>query len=138
VIYRSDQALITVNIPGITIDTEPWDLWEGGEKKAESLKVFPGGMKDGVELGNTPSREPLKIGRKWCDPLIVTFKAIEALVGNGQIEASRTTLNANKQPVGSPITQSGIILEAGEVKYKAGPAEELMFMITIGPHVAAA
>lgn len=137
-LYTSSQALITVNFQGVTIDNEPWELWEDGQKKAESLKAFPGGMKDGVELGSTPTREPLKLGRKWCDPLIAAYKSLEALIGFGPMEASRTTLNASKQPVGPPITLTGIVLEVGPVMYKAGPSEELMLMVTMGTNVAGA
>ncbi len=132
-LYTSSQALITVNFTGVTIDSEPWELWEDGQKKAEGLKAFPGGMKDGIELGSTPTREPLKLGRKWCDPLITAYKSLEALVGFGPMEASRTTLNASKQPVGSPITLSGIVLEIGQVMYKAGPSEELTLLADYGP-----
>lgn len=137
-LYTSSQALIAVHFTGVTIDNEPWELWEDGQKKAEGLKAFPGGMKDGIELGSTPTREPLKLGRKWCDPLISAYKTLEGLVGFGEMEASRTTLNASKMPVGSPITLTGIILEVGQVLYKAGPSEELMLMITMGPNVAGA
>jgi hypothetical protein len=137
-LYTSSQALIAVNFTGVVIDNEPWELWEDGQKKAESLKAFPGGMKDGFELGSTPTREPLKVGRKWSDPLIGAYKTLETLVGFGKAEASRTTLNASKLPVGSPITLSGIVLEVGQVMYKAGPSEELMLMVTIGTDVAGA
>jgi hypothetical protein len=137
-IYTSSQALIAVSFVGLTIDNKPWELWEDGEKKAEGLKVWPGGMVDGEELGSTPTREPLKLGRKWDDMLIAAYKSLDAICGFGEMEASRTTLNAAKQPVGAPITLSGRVLEVGQVMYKSGPSEELMLMVTMGPNVALA
>lgn len=137
-LYTSSQALIAVSFVGITIDNKPWELWEDGQKKSEGLKVWPGGMEDGVELGSTPTRENLKLGRKWDDTLIAAYKAIDAIVGFGEMEASRTTLNATKQTVGAPITLSGRVLEVGQVLYKSGPSEELMLMVTMGANVTLA
>ena len=134
-IYRSDTALIIVSVVGVTIDTESWDLFEGGEKKTDGLKVWSGGMKDGQELGGTPTREPIKVSRKWSDVLIGAFAALDAAAGNGEMEVSVQTLNASKVPVGTPVTYSGILLEVGRPMAKAGPSEEIMLMLTMGSNV---
>lgn len=132
--YRSDQFLIHVNVEGITIDNEPWELFEGGEKKAQSLKQFPGGMADQVELGNTPEREQIKLARKWSDVLINAFKALDNASGHTPMEVSVTTLGANKKPTGNTDTYTGILLETKRPTYKAGPAEVAMLELTMGPH----
>lgn len=134
-IYRSDQALVLPNFFTVVIDDEPWDLFENGDDlKTAGLKVYPGGMGDAVELGGTPEPEAIKIARKWCDPLIVAYKPLRALVGNGPAEVSVTTLNASKQPVGETDTYAGKILGVKRAIYKAGPSEEVMLEVTIGPH----
>lgn len=132
-IYRSDQFLIHPVFAGIVIDNEPWDLFEGGENKSAGLKVWPGGMQDQVELGGTPEREPIKLARKWADPLIVAYKQLEGIVGNGPVSVSVTTLNAQKIPLNDTTTYSGIVLEVHRPNYKSGPSEQAMLEITIGP-----
>lgn len=137
-IYRSDQALIHPNFFSVVIDDEPWDLFEGDELKTAGLKVYPGGMKDAIELGGTPEPEPIKIARKWSDPLIAIYKPLRALVGNGPAEVSVTTLNAVKQPTGETDTYAGIVLAVKRPMYKAGPSEEIMLEVTIGTHAGVA
>jgi hypothetical protein len=134
-IYRSDQALVVVNFFTVVIDNEPWDLFDNGEDlKTAGLKVYPGGMKDAVELGGTPEPEPIKVARKWCDPLIAAYKPLRALVGNGPAEVSITTKNAARQNIGETDTYTGIVLGVKRATYKAGPSEEIMLEVTIGPH----
>lgn len=132
--YRSDQALIHVSVAGVGLDAEPWDLFEGGEKKTAGLKVWPGGMKDQEELGGTPEREPIKVARKWDDILINAFKALDDAASNTPAEVSVTTLNAQKLPTGPTTTYSGVLLDVKRPTYKSGPAEESVLELTIGPH----
>jgi len=134
--YRSDQALVHVAVQGVKLDNEPWDVFEGGERKSAGLKVYPGGMREQVELGGTPEREPVKVQRKWSDALIGVFKELDAVVGEAPAEVSITTLNDAKQPVGSPIVYKGILLGVTRPHYKAGPSEEILLELTIGTHGA--
>ncbi len=132
--YRSDTALIVINVENITVDTEPWDIFEGGEKKSAGLKVFPGGMAEQIELGGTPEREAIKVSRKWSDVLVNAFAKLDEGAGNAHMEVSVTNLNALKVPTGPTTTWSGILLECKQPNRKAGPSEEIYLELTMGPH----
>ncbi len=134
--YRSDQALIHATFPGVWENTEPWDLFEGGEKKSAGLKIFPGGMAEMVELGGTPEREPIKIARKWSDVLIGVFKKLDAIVGNGEAVVTVQPLNNAKATTGEIITYNCLVLEVKRPMYKAGPSEVSELEISLGPQGA--
>ncbi len=134
--YRSDQALIHCTFPGVWENSEPWGLFEGGEKKSAGLKIFPGGMAEQVELGGTPEREPIKLARKWSDVLIGVFKTLDAIVGEGEAVVSVQPLNKSKVPVGELLTFNCILLELKRPMYKAGPSEVSELELTLGPQGA--
>jgi hypothetical protein len=130
--YRSDQALLHLNVVGISLPDVPWDKLEGAEKKAEGLAVFPGGSLDQVELGGIAKREPAKLSVKWSDSFIAVWKALDAIAGRGIATATYSVLDANYVPTGEGATYTGIVLEVTRPNYEAGKSEEALMLVTIG------
>jgi hypothetical protein len=128
---RSDQAQISVEVEGVTIDKESWGSMEGGDNVAEEATAFPGGMKPQVALGGFPKRGPLTITRPWADTLINVYKALDGRVGLSKVTASYQNLNANKEAVYTPYTYTGVLTSVLRPNYKAGTSEEAHLTITI-------
>ena len=133
--YRSDQARIDVRVSGITIDTESWDVLEGGDRTAEDLTIFPGGMKPQVPLGGIAKRAPVKVQRAWSSVLIPAFKALDEAAGSTEAEATYTVLEANgskAEIAGNPITYKGVLLKVERPNYKAGTSEVPFLTVDLG------
>ena len=128
---RTDQASIGVSVQGVTLPTESWALMEGGDNVSEEATAFPGGMKPQLALGGYPKRGPLTISIPWADNLIGLYKALDARVGISKVTASYQPLNANKEPLGAPITYTGVLTSAVRPNYKAGTSEEAHLQITV-------
>jgi hypothetical protein len=123
-IYRSDQVSIHVTIRGVTLDTESWDMLEGGDNKAEEVTVFPGAMAEQVALGGIPKRSPITVERLWADSLIGAYKQIEGLVGKAEVEASYTVLGPAGESTGNTFNYTGVLTGCTRPNYKAGTSEE--------------
>jgi hypothetical protein len=133
-LYRSDQALIYVEVSGVTLDKEPWSEFEGGDPQVTSVPAFPGGMKPLVELGDFPKPSPITVGRPWSDVLAAAYKAIYRRAGIGEAKVSYQLLSASKEPVGEVFSFTGILGTPTRPGYKAGTSEEAMLKLVINPH----
>lgn len=130
--YRSDQAAIGVTIAGITIDNESWDILEDGDNEVDTLKVFPGGMASGLDLGGIPKPGDLTVGRLWSSILIPKYKEIYNEAGQAAVTVTYSVLERNKSTMGVVFTQNGTLGTVKKTNYKAGTAEEAFVMIKVG------
>src|SRR5215472_12901841 len=132
--FRSDQAAIHVNVAGVALDKEPWDMLEGGDPVAEEVNIFPGGMAPQVALGGLPKWGPLTVERAWSEALGNVFKELIGGVGNAPAEVSYVQFNTSKQPVpgaGHTYTYTGVLLSVQRPKYKATESVEAFLKITV-------
>src|ERR1700684_4438829 len=79
-VYRSDQGAIHVNVAGVSLDSEVWDMLEGGDVTAEELVVFPGAMQEQIALGGVAKRAPLTVERLWSEAMTGVKKALDRAV----------------------------------------------------------
>lgn len=117
-LYRSDQARIGFQVPGVNLDIVSWDTFEGGENQANNLNYMPGGMQPAVDLGGVPQRSDITITREWSDTLAGIYKPLDNLTGKGTCTVSYQTLDANGNPVpGALFTYTGVIKSVSRPNY---------------------
>ena len=97
--------------------------------------LFPGGMRPQVQLGGFPKRGAITVSRPWSTTWVQNklFKLLDAKTGLAKAEVSYTALDAEKKPVGDPITYTGVLTGVKRPAYKAGTSEEAHLQITIAP-----
>jgi hypothetical protein len=132
VYYRTDMAEIHVELTGIPLDKESWDMMEGGDPVAPETPHFPGGMQPQVELGGLPKWTPIVVERGWAESLALVYKTIANTAGSTPATVSYIQLGANKQPTGVIDTYTGVLLAAERPKYKATESTEAFLKLTIG------
>lgn len=130
---RTDQAQVTVEVPGVALDKESWDTLTGGDNVAEEASVFPGGMKPLVQLGGFPKRSALTVSRPWADSLVGLYKGLDAAVGRARVTVAYQNLNTNREAVYTPFTYSGILTSVKRPDYKAGTSEAGHLEIVVSP-----
>ncbi len=130
--YRSDQWAIHVEVSGVSLDKESWDMLEGGDPVAEETTVFPGGMQPQVALGGIPKWTPLTVERAWSEALGAVYKSLAGASGNGVATVSAVQLNNAKQPTGQVYTYTGVLTSCERPKYKATESVEALLKITVG------
>jgi len=133
-LLRSDQALINVEIAGITLDKEPWSELTGFDNTPESTPAFPGGMKPMSELGGFAKPTLGTVSRPWSESLIRPYKEMWTKAGNAPVTVTWRALNANKEPIGEPIVYTGVLGTPTRPGYKAGTSEEAKLQITVMPN----
>jgi hypothetical protein len=106
---RQDQWLNTLTIDGKSYGV--WDTMTGGDVEATETKYKPGGMQPETSLGGSTSVSNITLGkllkaeRDW--DLIRGLMA--ARVGKAECLVARQPLDVDANPVGKPITYSGIL-----------------------------
>lgn len=128
---RSDQALISVEVTGVGLDKEPWAELTGGDNTPESTESYPGGMKPLVALGGFPKPTALTVTRPWQESLVKPYKELWARSGQAEAKVTYRNLNANREPIGEPITYTGVLGTVTRPGYKAGTSEEAKLQLTI-------
>lgn len=131
---RSDQAQILVEVSGVTLDKESWSIMEGGDQTAESAQAFPGGQKPLIALGGFPKRSTITVQRPWTDVLYGAYKTLDGKVGQATVTVAYQNQNSNREPIGTPITYTGVLQSVSRPNYKAGTSEEAKLMITVDPN----
>lgn len=132
-LLRSDQALVTVRVEGVALDSEPWQAFEDGNVKVQGLKIFPGGQKPMINLGGVPDRDDAKVARTWSIELAGLKKQLDAVAGEAAMEIYVTPL-IKGVPTGTTETYSGVLGNVERAKYKSGPATEEFLTLTLMPH----
>lgn len=128
---RSDQAQINVEVAGVTLDTESWSSLEGGDNTPETAQVFPGGQKPVVALGGFAKPTPLTVMRPWSEALIKPYKELWSRAGQAAATVTYRNQNANREPIGEPVTYTGVLGTVTRPGYKAGTSEEAKLQITV-------
>lgn len=129
---RSDQAEIHVEVTGVALDKESWDMMEGGDPVAEETVVFPGGMNPQVALGGLPKWSPVTVERTWSESLGADYKTLANAAGSAPCTVSYIMLNANKIPTGQVYTYTGVLASCERPKYKSSESTDAYLKLTIG------
>lgn len=79
-IYTSNQAFITLSVPGVTLDNKSWDKFSGGGRTADTQNFPPGGMQPSVATGGVTKRNQITLERAWDDTLIGAALTLDAAV----------------------------------------------------------
>ena len=117
--YRSDTVDIHVQITGIALDLESWDMMEGGDPVSESTLHYPGGMAPQVALGGLPKWSQIVVERAWGETLATVYKQIANSVGGAPMTVSYIQLGLNRIPTGVVDTYTGVLAGAERPKYKS-------------------
>ncbi len=128
--FRSDQAAIHVEVTGVALDKEAWDMMEGGDPVAESTIHFPGGMEPQVPLGGLPKWSQLTVERAWSESLGAIYKTLVAGVGNAPGHVSYVQFNNAKQPQGQVYTYNCVLMSAERPKYKSDESTKAFLKCT--------
>ena len=129
--YRSDQAEIHVEITGIALDHESWDMMEGGDPVAEETVVFPGGQVPQVALGGLPKWSMVTVERAWSEALAGVYKQIANSAGSAPMTVSYIQRSGGK-PTGVVDTYTGVLTSAERPKYKASESTDAFLKLTMG------
>jgi hypothetical protein len=122
-LYRTDQASIGVTVAGVALPNESWDVLEGAENTVEGITVLPGGMAPQRALGGIPKRGPATVKKLWSESLIVLFKQLDGLAGQGLITITYTVLNANRTATAFTETYTGVMGTVSRPNYDAKTSE---------------
>jgi hypothetical protein len=123
VLYRTDQASIGVTVAGIALPEGSWDVLEGAENTVEGVTALPGGMGPQRAMGGIPKRGPATVKKLWSEPLVLVFKQLDALAGQGGITIIYTVMNANKTATVFTETYTGVMGTVERPNYDAKTAE---------------
>ncbi len=129
--YRSDQASIGVEVSGVTLDHESWDVLEGGEATVEGVQLLPGGMAPMIAKGGIPKRSPLTVKRLWSEALIKIFGQLDGVSGTAAVTVKYTVLNSRVSATPHVITYTGVLGSVSRPNYEASKAEAAFLMITV-------
>ncbi len=127
---RTDQERVTVTVAGK--DLGVWDMFEGGEVKADSQKHRPGGMGPEESLGGPRSREDFTLQRLYKlerDHPISKF--LDNQVGTGEVVAVRTMLGTDRMPVGEPITFRGTLITYKHPPHDSSSNDKKMVVLEV-------
>lgn len=130
VYYRSDQARIGVEVTGLTLDKESWDVLEGGDQVVEGVTLLPGGMAPQVARGGIPKRSAITVKRLWSESLINLYKKLDESAGNAPITVTYTVLNNRNSATTFTITYTGVLENVSRPNYDATKAEAAYLTIT--------
>lgn len=130
--YRSDMVEIHVEITGIALDKESWDMMEGGDPVAEEVNIFPGGQAPQVALGGLPKWSAITVERAWSEGLAAVYKQIANTVGSAPMSVSYIQRGANKLPTGVVDTYTGVLTSAERPKYSSKESTEAFLKLTMG------
>lgn len=107
---RVDQESIHVVVDGD--DLGIFQTFEGGAAVADDTKNRPGGMGQEESLGGPVSRDPFTVGRIYdLERDHLAMKRLDGKVGSAKGSVSRTKLDRNRNPIGSPISYTGILIK---------------------------
>jgi hypothetical protein len=129
--YRSNQAEVHVELTGIGLDKESWDMMEGGDPVAEETVVFPGGEAPQVALGGLAKWSPITVERAWSEALAGLYKQIANSVGSTPMTVSYIQ-RFNGKPTGVVDTYTGVLTSAERPKYKATESVDAFLKLTMG------
>ena len=127
--YRSDLAEIRVEVTGVPLDKEGWDMFEGADPVAEGVTVFPAGGPQ-VALGGLPKWTPGTVERLWSEALAGAYKTLVGVCGFAPITVSYIQLAANKVPTGVIDTYSGVLKSVERPKYKSDESTDAFLKLT--------
>lgn len=130
-LIRSDQALIRVEIEGVSIDKLAWSSFEGAEGTVEGEPVMPGGMEPQVAVGGVRKLSPVTVERDWSEALAAIYKQLFAVMGSAGAKPSYQPLGRNKVPVGEPFSYTGILTGVSRPNYKGASSEGAMLKLVI-------
>jgi hypothetical protein len=107
-LYTSHKFLITFSIPGVTIDTKPWDKFEGAAHSNDTQNYPAGGIAPSIAVSGVGKREQATLQRAFDDILVASHNAIDAATGQACSIAVKPLKSRGAQPgVGPNFT--GII-----------------------------
>ena len=109
-LYTSRNFKISLSIPGLTIDNQAWDKFQGGGHAAETQNYPPGGMQPSLAVGGVTKRNTATLERAWDDVLIGAFIAIDGSL-NSPCTVGVTPLKSATTTAGNQRTYTGIIKE---------------------------
>jgi hypothetical protein len=136
-IFRSDQVAIHVSVAGVSLDSEVWDMLEGGDVTAEELVVFPGAMQEQIPLGGVAKRAPITVERLWSEAMTGVKKALDrAVVVAAAVTVSYTVLGPEQASTGYVETYTGVLTGCTRPNYKAGTSEEAKLQLKVSPNGA--
>lgn len=128
--FRSDQARIQVNIPGINLPSDSWSKMEGGDNVAETSQLLPGGMAPAIAQGGLSKRSDVVVHRPWSDTMVALFKQLDQSTGSARGTQTYTVLDANKNPVpGSSVTYSGVLKSVTRPNYDSSSSGEALLQL---------
>jgi hypothetical protein len=134
-ILRSDQVALHVSVAGVPLDSEVWDMLEGGEIANEEVIVYPGAMQEQIALGGVSKRSPITVERLWSEAMIANYKALErACVVAAAVTVSYTLLGPEQASTGFVFTYTGVASGVTRPNYKAGQSEEAKIQLKISPN----
>lgn len=91
-------------------DYGTWDNMDGGAVDSEERKYRPGGMAEQVSLGGSKTTSNITLSRLYMlsrDHGL--FLTLVSLVGKGECRVTKQPLNGEGDPVGNPISYSGVL-----------------------------
>jgi hypothetical protein len=108
---RADQADIRVTVDNVPYG-DSWRTASGGNLKANSSKVRPGGMGRQVAVGGPAERDNVTVGIEMSDIVAGWHATLESKIGNGRVKVAYQFLGPDRTPVGPTHTIKGTLDEA--------------------------
>lgn len=136
-IFRSDQIALHVTVAGVPLDSEVWDMLEGGEITNEEVIVYPGAMQEQIALGGVAKRSPIMVERLWSETMIASYKALErACVVAAAVTVSYALLEPDQAASDLVFTYTGVAAGLTRPNYKSGTSEEARLQLKVSPNGA--
>lgn len=110
--YTEATAKITAHVDGVDHlpKIKSWSSYEGGSGQAATTQLLPGGMQPAVALPGPIKRATVTVKRPYTAGLHPHVANLENAINNS-MSASYTPTDANGNPIGNPITRTGILKE---------------------------